>query len=112
LDEMEVVGHLLVVLAALGVLLAKDLGRRARVPGEEQQEVVLETEKGVLIDAQRPGLDLTGGLKAEARNAAVRRDVLILLADRFLQALELDVAGLFRELLRVDQVPSARAERL
>ena len=38
----------------------------------------------------------------KARNAAEGSDVLVLLADRLLQALDLDVAGKLRQFLRVD----------
>src|SRR5207302_278625 len=63
-------------------------------------------------DAQRPGLDLAVGQELEAGQPAVGGDVLVLLADRLAEAVDLDVAGLLRQVARVDQVLLVGVQRL
>jgi hypothetical protein len=53
---------------------------------------------GFLIDLQWRCLDRAVAVKGETGDAAERRDVLILLADRLLEPLDLDVARLLGEL--------------
>ena len=50
-------------------------------------------------------------MEREAGDAAVRGDVLILLADRLAEPIDLDLAGELGELVRVQQPPPVRVER-
>ena len=59
--------------------------------------------KGVGVDFERPGFHFVVGQETEAGDAAIGRDVLVLLADRLAQQVDLDVAGLPRQLLAVDE---------
>ena len=93
-----------VVLLALDVLLLEDLAGRPRVAGEEQQQVVFQVVERPLADLQRPGLHLAVGQEAEAGDPAEGRDVLVLLADRLLEDVDLDLAGLLGQLAGMDQV--------
>ena len=61
---------------------------------------------------ERPCLDLTVGQKAEAGDPAESRDVLVLLADRLLEDVDLDLARLLGQLAGVDQVLLLRVQRL
>src|SRR5205085_8543261 len=79
------------------------LPRRAREAGEEEEEVVLEVEERVHADRQRPRLDRAVGMKVEAGDAAVRRDVLVLLPDRLAQPIDLDLASEPRHFARMKQ---------
>ena len=89
---------------ALVVLLVEDVGGGARVAGEEQQQVVFEVVERLGGDLERPRLHLVVREELEAGDAAERGDVLVLLADRLLEQVDLDVAGLLGQLLRVDEV--------
>ena len=59
---------------------------------------------------QRLGLDAAVGIEREASDAAVRRDVLVLLADRLAEAVDLDVARQLGQLVR-DAAGAAGARR-
>ena len=88
------------------------LPARAREAGEEEQQVVFEVEQRVDRDLQRLGLDRAVRVEREAGQAAVRGDVLVLLADRLAQPIDLDLAGLLGELARMQQPAPVRVERL
>ena len=60
--------------------------------------MVLQVVERALADLQRPGLDLPVGQEAEAGDPAEGRDVLVLLADRLLENVDLDLASLLGQL--------------
>ena len=94
LDEVEVVDHVLVAAAALLVLVLEDAAGGAAVAGEEQEQVVLEVVERLGVELERVGLDVAVGQELEAGQPAVGGDVLVLLADRLLEQVDLDVARL------------------
>src|SRR5262245_19112072 len=112
LDEVQVVHHRLVALLAPVVLLLEDARRRAAVAGEEQEQVVFKVVERFRADLQRPCLDMTVGQELEARQPAERGNVLVLLADWLPEPVQLDVAGLFGQLARMDEVLVVRVQRL
>src|SRR5206468_893501 len=112
LHEMEVGDHLAVGFLAPRVLLAEDVRGGPGIPGEEQEQVVLEVVERLGGDLQRPDFHLLVGKKTEAGDAAEGGDVLILLADWLLEDIDLDVAGLLGQLLRMNQTLPERVERL
>jgi hypothetical protein len=101
---VQVIGHLLVALLALVVLLFEDAAGRAAVAGEEEQEIVLQVVKRLGIDLERGGLDVAVGEELEAGEPAIGGDILVLLPDRLLELLDLDLAGLLGQCLGVDDV--------
>jgi hypothetical protein len=112
LDEVQVGGHPGVLLLALAVLLLEDRTRRPRVAGEEEEEVVFQVVEGVLVDLQGPGLDPAVGQELEASDAPERGAILVLLADRLLEEIELDAARLFGQLAGMDRVLVQRVQHL
>ena len=86
-------------------------GRAARVAGEEQHEMVFKSVQALVRQRERRNLDLPLLVDVEARNAAERGDVLVLLADRLLEQVELDVTGLLSQLARRDRVAPHGMER-
>ena len=109
---MEVGDHLAVRFLTLRVLLPEDVRGGPGIPGEEQEQVVLEVVERLGGDLQRPGFHLFVRKKTEAGDAAEGGDILVLLADRLLEDLDLDAAGLLGQLLRMDQILLQRVERL
>ena len=73
--------------------------------------MILHVVERPLADLQRPRLHLAVGQEPEASDPAVGRDVLVLLADRLLQDVDLDLARLLGQLAGVDQV-LLRVQRL
>src|SRR5664280_815692 len=104
LYEVEVVGHFRVGPFALVVLLFQNRGCGTRVAGKEQQQVVLQVEQGLFRNGQGPRFHLTIFAEFETGDAAVGCNVLVLLADRLPQNVDLDVTGLLCQLVRVNQV--------
>ena len=51
-------------------------------------------------------------MEAELGDSAIRGDVLVLLSDRLVQAVDLDLAGRAREVVRQDRAAAMRVERL
>ena len=109
---MQVVGHVPVVLPALLVLFLQDRARGAAVAGEEQQQVVLQVVERLGVHLQRHGVDVAVGQELEAGQPPVGGDVLVLLADRLAEQVDLDVARLLGQLSRVDDVLAVRVQRL
>src|SRR5437868_4021321 len=101
LDVMKVLEHGRIQIFGTLLLIAQQRSSRARKAGEKEKEVVLEIEERVHADRQRARLDAAVGMKIEAGDAAVRRDVLVLFADRLAQALDLDLASHTRHFARV-----------
>jgi hypothetical protein len=87
-----------VVLLRAVVLVLEDRGGAPGVAGEEEEEVVLQVEERLLADLAGPVLDAPVLVEGEGRDAADGRDVLVLLADRLAELVDLDVAGLLGQL--------------
>ena len=102
-------GRVLVLDDRLGLLL-EHRRRRALDAGVVDDEVRLELVDDLV--AQREALDLDGavGLERQRADAAERRDVLVLLADRLLEEIDLELAGLARELLGRDELALERVQ--
>jgi len=111
LDKMQIVDHLAFAVFAFVILFFQDGGSIARITGKEQQQVILQLVQRFRRNFQRPGFDGVVRQKAETGQAAIRGDILILLADRFPQTVDFDIASLLRQLIRMDQVPLRRMQR-
>ena len=109
---MEVGNHLGVGRPALLVLLPEDVRGGPGIVGEEEQEVVFETVQRFGGDLERRGFHLLVGKKPETGDPAERGDVLVLLADRLPEGVDLDAARLLGQLLRVHQVLLQRVQGL
>src|SRR5581483_2552828 len=94
-----------------GVLVFQDRRGRAREAGEEEEKVVLEREAGLLVDGEAPGIDGSVLAEGEAGQPAESRDVLVLLADRLAEEVDLDVAGLLGKLARMNDRVAVRVKR-
>jgi len=112
LDVVQVVDHRRVGLPGALILILQDVARAAREPGEEQQQVILELVERGLVDRERLGADLAGAIELEARDPAVGGDVLVLLADRPAEPVDLDLAGEPREIARQQQAALEAVQRL
>ena len=75
---------------------------------EEQKKVLFEVEHRIHRDLQGRGRNLVVAMKRKAGQAPVSRDILVLLADRFAQPIDLDLAGRFRQILWVNQLSMVR----
>jgi hypothetical protein len=84
---------------------------RSSEPGEEQQQIVFQVVERFRRDGQ--GLDVHGAVlpEFEGCDAAEGRDVLVLLAHRFAQQIDLDVARLFSQFLARKKVPVQGVQR-
>jgi hypothetical protein len=112
LHLVQVLQHPGVALFTAGLLVGEDAARAAREAGEEQQQVVLQVEQRVHRHLERLGVHGAVGMEREAGHATVGGDVLVLLAHRFAQAVDLDVAGQLGQLARVQQAFPVRVQRL
>src|SRR5262249_38275603 len=79
---------------------------------EEQQQIVFQVVQCLRADPQRARLDLAARQELETRQPAVGRDVLVLFADRLLQPVDLDVAGLLGQLFGMYEVFFVRVQGL
>src|SRR5262249_24548290 len=98
LDVVKVLEHRGVRLLGPPLLVVEKRTGVPRKAGEEQEQIVLEIEQGVHADAEGAGFNGIVGVKTKAGDAAVRRRVLILLADRLAKRVDLDVTREAREL--------------
>src|SRR5687768_2921284 len=103
LDEVQVAQHLFVVLLRLGLLVPKDGAGVSGKAGEKQEQVVLQVEHGIHAQLERLRGDLVVFVELKAGDAAERGDVLVLLANGFLQQVDLDVARELGQLMRQDE---------
>lgn len=94
LREMQVVQHVPVVRLRLAVLVVQDGGGRARVAGEEEQQVVLQVEERFLGYPARAVFHAAVAVEGEDGDTADGGDILVLLADGFAEPVNLKVAGL------------------
>ena len=67
------------------VLVLQDAARAAMLPGEKQEQVVLQVEKGLRAELQGNRLHALVGGEGEAGDAPEGGDVLVLLSDGFFQ---------------------------
>src|SRR5216684_3157937 len=111
-DEMQVGDHVLVAALGFGVLILQDRPGTARKAGKEQQQIVFEIKLGIHRYLQRLYIDAVVRMEGEAGQSAARGDILILLADRLAEAIDLDFASELRQLLRLDLAHPVYIERL
>ena len=78
--------------------------------GEEKQQIVFEVEHRLHGNAQRFNGDPMILVEGEARDAAKRRDELILLANGLAQAIDFNIACLFGQLLCMSDLAVVRVE--
>ena len=93
------------------------MSRRVRAapgePGEEQQQIVFERVQRRVADLERLGVDRAVGGESRARDdAAVGRDVLVLLADVATEPLDLELARELRDIGRQQQAVLVARQRL
>ena len=112
LHVVQVSQHLRIGLFRSHLLFLQYAARAARKPGEEQQQVVLEREERLHAELQGFGVDRIIGVEGETGDAAVRRDVLVLLSNGLLQPVDLDFARQFSQIARMQQPPAVRVQRL
>src|SRR5579871_2167766 len=108
---VEIVDHGNVVLLGARILIAQQAGRGSCKTREEDQEIVGKRVARVLLKRKRLRFDCAVAAKREAGDAAERRDVLVLLADRLLEEVNLDMTGLLGELAWVNDVAGLRMQR-
>jgi hypothetical protein len=92
---MQILDHHLIALPAAYILILEYLRSIPSVLRKEEHQVVLQIVEGHGIDAQRRNSYAIVTLKIEAVDAPIRGDELVLLADRFAQNIDLNVAGHF-----------------
>ena len=105
---MQIIEHRLVVLFRLFVLIFQDAAGATAVAGKKHHEVVFEIVARLFGDFRRPCFHASVFVEIEASDPAGGGDVLVLLADRFLEAIDFDVAGLFRNFGIGDQMSLVR----
>ena len=91
----------IVALGAL-ILVLEDFRSRAGKAGEEQEQIVLKRVAGLVVDRERHRFHRAVHAESEAGDPAEGGDVLVLLADRLAELVDLDMAGLLGELARMD----------
>ena len=108
---VQVVEHRLVALIAASILIFEDGRRVSRVVRKKQRQIVFQVVQGHRVQPQRCHRDAVVGPEFETCDPAERSDVLVLLADRLSQQIQLNVTGLLRKLLPADVVPFHAVER-
>ena len=100
------------LVAGLGALplVVEELVGGSRAPGEEHDEPLLELVHGRGGQLERRDVDAAVGVEPEARDSAERRDVLVLLADRPSEDVDLDAACLLGELGGADVLALPRVQ--
>ena len=111
LGKVQILQHGVIILLSTLVLVFQDVSRLARKTRKKEQEVVFQFKKRIHLDRQRVGVNGIIGMKFKTGDAAICRNVLVLLADRFMQAVDLDFTCLFGQLSRRDQPAPVRVER-
>ena len=86
--------------------------RCARSPVKNSSRLSSRLNSASIGSLQRLGLDAAVRVEREAGEAAVRGDVLVLLADRLAEPVDLDLARQLGELARMQQPAPVRVERL
>jgi len=99
-------------ISGLRPLLGEDPVRLAGPAGEVEVEPRAELAHVVVRERELFDLDLAVPPEAEGAQPAVGRDVLVLLADRLAQALDLDLAGLPGQTLGGDLLALVHVERV
>ena len=100
LHVMQVVYHLRVAALGTRLLLEQYLVGVARVAGEEHEQVFLEVVQRVGRCRERGDTDAAIGAEVVTARSAERGHVLVLLADRTRQSVDLDGAGLLGDVGR------------
>ena len=111
LDPAQTLEHRLV--AGLGALplVVEELVGGPRAPREEHEQPLLELVHRRRGQLERRDVDAAVGLEPEARDAAERRDVLVLLADGPSEDVDLDAARLLGQLGGADVLALPRVQR-
>ncbi len=107
-DEMQIIEHGGIAKVRPDFLVVQHRRGIARIAGEEHHQVLFQIVKRIVPDVERRNLHLIVFLELEAGQAAVRSDVLILLAHRLLQGFDFDRAGLLGDHARVHILPLER----
>ena len=93
LGEMQVVQHRRIAQLGPDFLVVQHGRGVARIAREEHEQVLFQVVQCAVADIERADMDLPVFSKLEAGQAPEGRDVLILLAHRLLQQIDLDPAG-------------------
>ena len=109
---MQVVDHRCLVLARARILVLQDGAGAAIEPGEKKRQVVLKVEHRLAAQLQRSDIHLIVAVELEAGDASVGRDVLILLAHRRSQPVDLDLAGQPSDVASLQRLLLKRTESL
>ena len=93
LGQVEVVEHLRVAGLRALVLIAQHRRGAARLPRVEEQQVVAQLAQRCVVQLERLDVNAPVAVERVRADAAMGSDVLVLLADRLLQHVDLDLAG-------------------
>src|SRR5580692_8570124 len=97
LHKMQAFEHSLVLALGAFLLVGQKRGRVPRLTDEEKHEGVAKLSQSAFTDFQSCDMDRIVCPVLLAQETAIRSDVLILLADRLLQPVHLDVDRLLRK---------------
>jgi hypothetical protein len=103
--------HRHAVLGALALALQDAIGV-ALLLGVNQHHATAQFLHRLGTDRHRFDVDAVVGIEADVVQAAKGRRVLVLLANRLSEHIDLDAAGLLGEVLRADDLALVRIERL
>src|ERR1700730_8644569 len=110
-DIMQVVDHRRILRPGFDVLVPQYGRGRASIAGEEQAEPVLEIVENLGADWRSVDRNAVVLVEFKTGYAAIGGDELVLLADGFVQQVDLDMAGLVGERMRTNDVALARMQR-
>ena len=112
LRPVQVLEHRVVLLVRAAVLVGQQRARAARLAGVEEQEVARHPAQRLRVELERLDGDGVVGIERVRAHAAVRGDVLVLLADRLLEHVDLDLARRLGQLARRQRRVARERERL
>jgi len=104
LGKMQIVQHLAGIVAGSRVLIAQDFCAERDAPVKNSSKLSSRFAKVSEAIFKGSASTRSSGRNSKTGDATKCRDVLILLADRFFQQINLDVTGLLRQFLRGHKV--------
>ena len=96
-NVMEIIDHRPIPGFRFLILFFQDRGGRASVAGEEQAESIFEIVEHLVVNGCSGDRDAVIFVEFKTGDTAIGGNELVLLADRFAQQVDLDMAGLLSE---------------